>query len=258
VGSGTAKQGSFRRAAAGGGPGRVPFDYGTVHLTHTLGPDAATRGPPSPRAPLLLLLLLPACTLMGPALGGMRGTATAPVPEVVKRYPWMADVRWPGAAARPTPEEELKIAEDIEALLNGDFDVYPLAGRRLIARGQEVLPYLGHAVARNPAPTARKERLEIVFEPVLRDTTEARVLLALTSPYPAVRAAAAKAVGEREIVTLGPRLADLLDDPDLEVRQASIASLRRLTGEFLEYRADAAPAVRAAGAARWQDYWQRR
>jgi hypothetical protein len=170
----------------------------------------------------------------------------------------MADVRWPGAAPRPAPAEELRIAEDIDALITGDFDEYPIAGRHLIQRGQAVLPYLGHAADRHPSPSARKERLGIVLGPVLRDTTEERVLLALSSPYPAVRSAAAAAAGERESVDLVPRLIELLEDRDLRVRQAAIASLRRITGEFLAYAPDDPPAARAAGAARWHEYWQNR
>ncbi|MCK6460131.1 MAG: hypothetical protein L6Q95_09590 [Planctomycetes bacterium] len=220
-------------------------------------PAPRKGSPVSPRAPLLLLGLLGACVLVPPLPGG-KGTSPAPTPEVVRLHPWMADVRWPGAAPRPAATEEIRIAEDIDALLTGDFDVYPLAGRRLIRRGQDVLPYLGHAVERHPAPAARKERLGIVFGPVLRDTSEARVLLALSSPYAAVRAAAAAAAGEREAVPLGPRLIELLEDRDLNVRSAAIASLRRITGEFLDYDPGAPPAARAAGAARWHDYWKSR
>jgi HEAT repeats len=197
-----------------------------------------------------------ACALV-PALPGGGGTP-APTPEVVKLHPWMADVRWPGAMPRPPAAEEVHIAEDIDALLAGDFDIYPLAGRRLIERGQAVLPYLGHAADRHPSPEARKERLSIVFMPVLRDTTEERVLLAMSSPYPAVRAAAATAAGEREAVALGPRLIELLEDKDARVRRAAVASLRRITGEFLAYAPDDPPAARAAGAARWHEYWRNR
>ncbi len=226
-------------------------------LRNALRPAPPTGSPVSPRAPLLLLALLGGCALVVPLPGG-RGASPAPTPEVVKQYPWMADVRWPGAAPRPPVADEIKIAEDIDALLTGDFDVYPLAGRRLIGRGQDVLPYLGHAADRHPAPSARKERLDIVFRPVLRDTTEERVLLALSSPYAAVRVAGAAAAGEREAVSLGPRLIELLEDRDPRVRSAAVASLRRITGEFLPYDPDDPPAMRAAGAARWHEYWQNR
>lgn len=220
------------------------------------GPVLPTGSRASPRAPLLLLALVGACTLVSPMPGG--GGGAAPTPEVVRLYPWMADVWWPGVAPRPSASAELSIAEDIDALLTGDFDVYPLAGRRLIARGESVLPYLGHAADRHPSPSAHKERLGIVLAPVLRDATEARVLLALSSHYPAVRAAAAAAAGEREAVPLVPRLIELLEDKDLRVRRAAIASLRRITGEFLDYDPEGAPAGRAAGAARWHEYWQKR
>jgi hypothetical protein len=186
------------------------------------------------------------------------GGSSPPTPEVQRRFPWMADVRWPGGIPRPSPQEELRIAQDLDAVLTGDFDIYPLAARRLILRGTAVLPYLGHAAERNPAPAARKERLRIVFDPVLRDATEESVLVALSSPYAAVRAAAAASAGEREFVALGPRLIDLLEDKDLKVRRAAIASLRMLTGQFLEYRPDDPAAERAAGAARWDEYWRQR
>ncbi|HEX5137756.1 MAG TPA: HEAT repeat domain-containing protein [Planctomycetota bacterium] len=224
--------------------------------TPTPGQTPPAGVPVCPRAPLLILALLGACGVLPPLSGG-HGTP-APTPEVVKLHPWMADVRWPGAAPRPPPQEELLIAEDIDLLLTGDFDVYPLAGRRLIARGEDVLPYLGHAADRHPSPTARKERLTVAFGPVLRDTTEARVLLALSSPYPAVRAAAAAAAGEREAVPLAPRLIELLDDKDVRVRRAAIASLRRITGEFIGYDPEGAPAARAAGAEKWDQYWKNR
>jgi len=224
--------------------------------TPTPGPAPPGGAALRPRAPLLILALLGACAVLPPLSSG-RGTP-APTPEVVKLHPWMADVRWPGAAPHPSSKEEILIAEDIDLLLTGDFDAYPLAGRRLIARGQDVLPYLGHAADRHPSPTARKERLAIVFGPVLRDTTEARVTLALSSPYPAVRAAAAAAAGEREAVALAPRLIELLEDKDVRVRRAAIASLRRITGEFIGYDPESAPAARAASAEKWAGYWKNR
>jgi hypothetical protein len=229
---------------------------GIVRLLRIAGSAPPTGLVTCPRTPLLLLALLGACTLV-PSYPGGWGTP-APTPEVVKLYPWMADVRWPGAAPRPSAPDEVRIADDIDALLTGDFDIYPLAGRRLIQRGQEVLPYLGHAADRHPSPAVHKERLGIVFRPVLRDTTEQRVLLALSSPYPAVRAAAAAAAGEREAVPLAPRLIELLEDKDVRVRRAAIASLRRISGEFLEYSPDHSAAARAAGAWRWTEYWQNR
>jgi len=209
------------------------------------------------RAPLVLLALLGACVMMTPPQHGVP-SSPAPTPEVIRKYPWMADVRWPGTAPRPTPKEELAIAEDIDRLLTGDFDVYPVAARRLIHRGPEVLPYLGHAADRHHAPAAHKARLTIVFWPVLRDCPEARVLLALSSPYPAVRATAASAAGERGLMELGGRLVALLKDPDVRVRTASITSLRMLTNEFLEYRPDAPASVRDEGVLRWQEYWRDR
>jgi hypothetical protein len=180
------------------------------------------------------------------------------VPEVVKAYPWMADTRWPAGTERPSDAEQLEIGKDIDQLLTGDFDVYPVAARRLIAKGDAVLPCLGQAAERHPAPATRRERLAIVLRPILRDMSEERLLVTLTSPYPTVRAGAALTVGQRNLKPLGLTLVRMLEDKDIRVRQASITSLRMLTGEFLEYEPDASPSARAAAAARWEDLWQRR
>ncbi len=245
----------FRREQ-GARPGRPAAgrEKPIVPRKNALGPVAGSRG--CPRA-FLLLALLGACAYLptGPA-GGGASTAPAP-PEVVQRYPWMADVRWPGGFP-PSERDELQIAAEIDQLLTGDFDVYPVAAHRLIGRGAVVLPCLGQAADRHPAPAARRERLAIVLGPVLRDASEERVLVALSSPYPVVRAAAASCVGEQRLTSLGLRLVALLEDKDIRVRRAAITSLRMLTGEFLEYRADDPPAARAAAADRWNELWERK
>jgi len=233
------------------GPLAGPSDSPRLHVPGGYGAS------PSPHAPLLLLVLLGACAYLptGSPTGATSAPATA---EVVQRYPWMADTRWPTAFARASEAQELEIAGEIDQLLTGDFDVYPVAAHALIGRGDVVLPCLGQAAERHPAPAARRERLAIVLRPVLRDASEERVLVALTSPYPVVRAAAATAVGGRRLESLGPRLVTLLEDKDIRVRRAAITSLRVLTGEFLEYRADDPPAARAAAADRWNELWERK
>jgi hypothetical protein len=188
----------------------------------------------------------------------MGGGGKAPVPEVVVLYPWMADVRRPLDLPRPTPADEMAIAADIDGLLTGDFDIYPAAGRRLILRGEIVLPYLGHAAERHPSPRARRERVSIVFAPLLESMTPERLLVALASPYTATRAAAAEAAGERRLEAMGQRLIEMLEDPDLEVRRASIVALRKTSGEFLGYRPDDPEATRSKNALEWQEYWRRR
>ena len=227
-----------------------------MDVVNAIRARSARGGCRCPRVPLCLLALLAACAYP-PAPGG-GGSAAPPVPKVVERYPWMADIRWPAGEPRPSDAEELAIAGDIDQLLTGDFDIYPVAARRLIRRGGTVLPCLGQAAERNPAPAARRERIAIVLGPVLRDLPEDKMLGALSSPYAVVRAAAAGAVGERLLKPFGPRLVALLEDKDIRVRRAAIMSLRMLTGEFLEYRADDSPAERAAAAARWDESWQRR
>lgn len=240
-----------------GDPGQALKNRRIVHLKNALGPVAGPRGSPSPRAPLLLVALLGACAYL-PTASPRGGSSAPPVPDLLKRYPWMADTRWPAALPRPSESDQLAIAADLDELLTGDFDVYPVAARRLIRRGDVILPCLGQAAERNPAPATRKERLAIVSGPVLRDAPEERVLFALSSPYAVVREAAAAAVGERRMKSLGPRLVSLLEDKDIGVRRAAIMSLRMLTGEFLDYRADDPPAARAAAADRWDELWQRR
>ncbi len=227
-----------------------------MHLNYALGSVAGPRGSSPPRAPLLLLVLLGACAYLPTGLP--KGGSSPPASELSKRYPWMADTRWPAGLRRPSENDELAIATEIEQLLTGDFDVYPVAARSLIRRGDIVLPCLGQAAERSPAPAARRDRLAIVLGPVLRDASPERVLIALSSPYGAVRAAAAAAVGARRLDSLGPRLIVLLEDRDVRVRSAAITSLRMLTGEFLEYKPDDPPAARAAAADKWEDLWQRR
>ncbi len=58
-----------------------------------------------------------------------------------------------------------------------------------------------------------------------------KVLKMLTHQRPAVRAEAASACGELEIKASVPRLLELLEDVDLDVRMASIWSLSQLGGE---------------------------
>jgi len=58
----------------------------------------------------------------------------------------------------------------------------------------------------------------------------------LDSPYPALRAEAARAAGELEYVDVVPRLVELLDDPDEDTRLASIWSLSQLGGEGVRER----------------------
>lgn len=230
----------------------VPLDSTLNHVNALKSPAAGPRR--AARHALLSLALLGACAYVPAAPHG--GGTAPPVPEVLARYPWMADTRWPSGAP-PSDAAQMAIAEDIEGLLTGDFDVYPVAARRLILRGALVLPCLGQAAQRHPAPQARKDRLSIVLGPILRDASDEGVLAALASPYPVVRAAAAAAVGERRADSLGHRLIVLLEDGDIRVRRASIASLRMLTGEFLEYRPDDPPSARAESADRWDEFWQR-
>jgi len=63
------------------------------------------------------------------------------------------------------------------------------------------------------------------------ESWQAQVLEMLESTFPTLRTEAARAAGELEISDASERLKDLLDDPDENVRAASIWSLSQLGGE---------------------------
>lgn len=169
--------------------------------------------------------------------------------------PWLARVRLPEHLERPPRETENAIAEDVHALLHGDFSVYPTAARHLVRRGEVVVPYLGFMGEQELAEQARTARIAIVLKPVLLAAPPAHVGGFLRSPYGAVRAAAAVAAGERRISDHAPTLVELLDDPELEVRRAAVTALRRISNEFFGYRADDSAARRDRPAAKWRALW---
>lgn len=169
--------------------------------------------------------------------------------------PWLARVRLPEHLERPPREVENAIAEDVHALLHGDFSVYPTAARRLVRRGEVVVPYLGFMGEQELPEQARTARIPIVLKPVLLEAPPAHVGGFLRSPYAAVRSAAAVAAGERRISDHAPRLVELLDDPEVEVRRAAVTALRRISNEFFGYRADDSAARRARPAAKWRALW---
>jgi hypothetical protein len=169
--------------------------------------------------------------------------------------PWFAQVRIPAHLVRPPRETEVKIGENVHALLHGEFDDYPEAAGYLVKRGEIVVPYLGFA-AEQPLPdSARTTRIPIVLKPLLLAAPPDHVGIYLGSPYREVRAAAAVAAGERRIADHAPRLVELLDDPAVDVRRAAVTALRRISNEFFGYRADDPAARRAGPKAKWRALW---
>jgi hypothetical protein len=197
-----------------------------------------------------VLALTAACA--GVPRGDRDGEATPPG-RVVE--PWLARVRIPSHLERPPRETENAIAEDVHALLHGDFSVYPTAARRLVKRGEVVVPYLGFMGEQKLPEPARTTRVPIVLKPLLLEAPPEHVGAYLGSSYSAVRAAAAVAAGERRISEHGSELVDLLDDPDLEVRRAAVTALRRISNEFFGYRAEDSAPRRARPTAKWRALW---
>ena len=203
-------------------------------------------------AALSALAALAACA--GLPRGDRNGASTPPNGVV---EPWLAEVQFPAALERPPRETETRIAEDVHALLHGDFDVYPTAARRLVKRGEVVVPYLGFVGAQELPAQARGGRIPIVLKPLLLEVPPDHVGIHLASAYRDVRAAAAVAAGERRITDHAPELVDLLDDPEVTVRRAAVTALRRISNEFYGYRADDSALRRARPAAKWRARWAR-
>jgi hypothetical protein len=189
----------------------------------------------------VVLALAAACA--GVPRGDRNGDSTPPG-RVIE--PWLARVEIPPHLERPPRESENTIAEDVHALLHGDFSVYPTAARRLVKRGEVVVPYLGFMGEQQLPEQARTTRIPIVLKPLLLEAPAEHMGGYLASPYGAVRAAAAIAAGERRISEHAVRLVDLLDDPEVEVR---------ISNEFFGYRADDSAPRRARPTAKWRALW---
>lgn len=205
------------------------------------------------RAPAAVLALVAVAACAGVPSGDRDGR---PAPKGGVVVPsWLVRVRIPGHLERPTREVETKIAEDVHALLRGDFTVYPTAARRLVKRGEIVVPYLGFMGEQELAEQARKTRIPIVLKPLLIEVPPDHIGVYLVSPYGDVRAAAAVAAGEHRITAHAARLVDLLDDPEVSVRRSAVTALRRISNEFFGYRAEDSAARRARPAAKWRTLW---
>lgn len=208
------------------------------------------------RSTLLLLAGLSACAIFPKPGPGGGGSVSPPKPPVEATHPWLAGLRLPPQLERPPRDTEEQLAEDIEALLEGDFEVYPEAASRLVDLGEVAVPYLGHAAREYPAPPFRKERIEIVLEPICTDLSSERVGACLVSPYAQVRIAGAASVGTRHLTEHAQRLVVLLDDEHVEVRRASVTALRRLSNAFFGYRPEDSASRRRAATEQWRELWR--
>lgn len=168
---------------------------------------------------------------------------------------WLADVQIPAGGKRLGRENEAFVAGACHVLDRDDFADYSSSAAGLVALGEPVVPYLG----RYAEPPTRDERLfaivSVVLEPILMKVDPEPLGSYLDSPYRAVRATAARVVGERNLTEHAYRLVGLLEDEHVEVRRDAIRALRRISNRFQGYRPDGAPDERAVAVKRWRRLW---
>jgi hypothetical protein len=145
---------------------------------------------------------------------------------------WLDDVQFPAHLARLDEEEETFVAGACHALGGAHAD-YAGAASGLIELEEPVIPYVGHFGGLHPVLRAR---VAVVLKSVFRAMPAGHVALHLGSPYDVVRIAAADSVGDRRLAAQAPRLVELLEDDDSDVRRAAITSLRTIFNRFFGYR----------------------
>ena len=205
--------------------------------------------------PLLLAVVLTvltgACvTSFGPPTGGdpASSTETPPPPPAE----WTREVEFPGGMTRPEPKRESDIVQALADMTSEDFGVRTRGSRSLLAYGEDAIPYLGYRVGLVAgAPDAHCAGC-IVVHSILAKLPPARIGVHLDSPYPIVRIAAAELAGEHRSASLAPKLVERLDDEHVSVRRAAVTALRRITREFVGYRAGGPPAKRAKAIEAWK------
>ncbi|MEM8884139.1 MAG: HEAT repeat domain-containing protein [Planctomycetota bacterium] len=206
----------------------------------------------------LLRLTLACCltAICGGCISGMGGSASAPREKTPAEVPppadWVQNVTFPEGLERPAPAREADILAACEALLSDDFGDRTRGSRALLAYGEPAIPYLGHRVSSTglgPDPNCSHC---IVIYGIVEELPASRVSVHLDSPYPIVRIAAAEAAGERDLDELAPALTRRLDDDELEVRRAAVTALRRMTRQFLGYRANDTPEARRPAIELWE------
>ena len=198
----------------------------------------------------LAVLTCGCISAMGGKAARRAGTRTErPLPPPAD---WVQLVEFPEGAQRPAPRREADIVAAVEDLGSDDFGHRTRGSRALLAYGEAAIPYLGNRVASVQAGPDPGCAHCIVVHAIVTTLPPARVGVHLDSPYPIVRIAAAVAAGERGQKELAPAIAARLDDPELEVRRASVTALRRITRKFLGYRASDPAFKRADAIAAWR------
>jgi HEAT repeat protein len=159
-----------------------------------------------------------------------------------------------GAEVPPAPTAPDPLVLELQ---NPDFVARARAAESLVERGEDALPALGAAGDAPVAVTggARVSTTEPVVRAILEEATPERLEVHVESPWPVVRRAAAREMGERGRWSAIPRLIERLEDRDARVRAEAAASLRRITNEFIPYRADSSLLARTTGARRWREWW---
>ena len=165
---------------------------------------------------------------------------------------WVEQVEFPVAMQRPAPRREADIVAAVEDLAAKDFGDRTRGSRALLAYGEAAIPYLGNRVAATGSSPDPDCAHCIVVRAIIEKLPAGRVGVYIDSPYAIVRIAAAGAAGQRGLKELSPALARRLDDPELEVRRASVTALRRITRKFLGYRAADSPGKRATAMEAWR------
>jgi HEAT repeat protein len=185
--------------------------YTTYRLTHATGSDAATwveRGVQHPFAEIRLRAIQLAMRPEVQHLEPVRPLLSDPASEVRQ-----AALLALGSATDIVSDDEL-----LHLLHDPDVEVKRLCRMALRGRGlRETDVQLGRLFA-SPQPADRLQLLSL-----LHDDGELDVSIWLQrlsrDPCPAVRAAAARAAGEQQVVAMQERLAEMaVADPDLTVR----------------------------------------
>ena len=187
-----------------------------------------------------------------------QGQDPAPVDRVERvelpRGEWTGEVRVPAGEERLSPEEEQIVTAAVAKLDSKDFAVYSSAASLLAGMGEAVVPYLGYVGDPGSPGDRTFSIITVVLTPILYATPPERVGAHLSSPYRAVRAAAAATMGERHLMDNAADLVDLLEDPDKQVRRAAIRALRVLYNRFFGYNPGAAHDDRADAVAKWRQF----
>jgi len=187
-------------------------------------------------------------------MGGARGGDETDTEALPHEPPagWVGHVAFPPGLERPTARREVDIVAAIEDVVSDDFGHRTRGSRALLAFGEPAVPYLGERATAAGAVPDPDSPYCILIQAILGKLPASRVRYHIESPYPIVRIAAASAAGDRGYEELAPVLAARLDDPELEVRRAAVTALRRITREFLGYRASDRESDRAEAAEAWR------